>query len=38
VEKIFDLKETAGHEAALKLPIRGEKETLDNLYLKTLSR
>jgi hypothetical protein len=27
-----------GHEAALKLLIRGEKETFDNLYFKTLSR
>jgi hypothetical protein len=36
-KKIFDHKETAGHEAALKLLIRGEKDTLDNSYLKTLS-
>jgi hypothetical protein len=37
-EKNFDHKETAEHEAALKLLIRGEKKILDNLYLKTLSR
>uniref|UniRef100_A0A8C8RJZ3 HAT C-terminal dimerisation domain-containing protein n=1 Tax=Pelusios castaneus TaxID=367368 RepID=A0A8C8RJZ3_9SAUR len=37
-KKIFDHKESAGHQAALKIKKEAEKETLDNAVLKCLKR
>ena len=35
---MFDQKESAGHQAALKMVAEAEKVTLENIILKSLTR